>query len=161
MSSHHHPSLAEVLEAGCSDEWIELRIRRITLSNWIDPENSPNDRTNPSVSLVAEDCQSEYGTYNFQNVHVSIQSTSQDVLKTLNEKFPLGSINYYEEGSAHFNVVVDETHVQTILDATLRDPSGLRFRVAIPIWEDTEAKCLPLIQNQVFYTASTGGENES
>ncbi len=147
----HHPPLSEVLEEECSHEWLDLRPEGLTIRDWVDAENAEGDRCNMQFFLLCGAATSEFGNYEFPKVDLNIYSVEEEKIQTLEGKFPLGSINFYEESCPTINVNLSKSLVAHLLPFIATNLSGFRVRVSVPKWQDDSAKCLPLMSYQVFY----------
>ena len=147
----HHPSLQEVLETKPLDEWLELPISSLSFKDFADSENSLGSISSPDLSLSCDRPKSEYGTYNFESVSVAIVQSSEKAIQQLQGKHPLGGINYYNEQHPGVWICLSKKTLKQILILISGSIKGLKFRVAIPKWDDKEIKCLPLLRYQFFY----------
>lgn len=146
-----HPSLTEVLEEKCLDEWLDLPISRLYFNDFADSENEAGDISSPSLSFLSVNISSEFGTFSFDKVSVDIIETSENELQELKGKHPLGVINYYEESCPTVVLHLTEKTINRILQLLSQGSDSLKIRVAIPKWKDKESKCLPLVKYQFFY----------
>jgi len=147
----HHPSLNEVTEKECSHEWMSLSPQNLTISDWVDSENTEGDRCNMEFIILCGPASSEYDTYSFQSISLNICSVPEKKIQKLEGKFPLGLINFYEKECPTINVNLSEDLFTRLLPFMANDLAGLCVKVSIPRWEDKSAKCLPLLSYQVFY----------
>jgi hypothetical protein len=153
VSGHHHPSLDEVIKDDSSYEWISLKIIGFAIGDYADAEHAEfnSSVSDPSFSLQSSACISEYGTYSFKSVHINLSLVSSESLEKLEGKTPLGLVNYYDPEMVHINLPLKPQIYNNLLALIVSDISLLKITVAIPIWKDKEAKCLPLEKYQVMY----------
>lgn len=145
----HHPSLEEILQERCLDEWIHFSIIGISLGDFVDSENSLGSISSPSLILHASESSSELGTFSFSEVTIGLNRANESELQNLEGKWPVGYVNYYEGSSIGLNVN-PELYDQLILFL----PSGfnkLQVKICLPKLENSETKCLPVLRYQIVY----------
>jgi len=147
----HHPSLEEVLNEESLYEWMSLAPIRMTIKDWIDAEDGNGERGLMQFIIECGPASSEYSSFDFPSVVVNLYSVPEKEIQNLEGKFPLGSINYYEQSCPTININLKEKLYSTLLPFISNDLSGLRMKVSIPKWEEESSKCLPLLSYQVFY----------
>ena len=150
----NHPSLKEVLNEptgfnGC--EWLTLHIKGFSFGCFSDADNDVGDITTTGFNLYSSGCYSEYGTVNLNESVIGISPDKTSKLENLKGKHPLGNINYYGPDKANITIKIPEEAYNTLLLFLANDFQGLAVKVAIPNWNDTEAKCLPIIKYQLLY----------
>lgn len=144
-----HPSLEDILQERCLDEWIDFSITGLSLGDFVDSENSLGSISNPSLILHASESSSELGTFSFSEATIGLHRANESELQNLEGKWPVGCINYYEDASIGINVN-PALYDQLILFL----PSGfnkLQVRVCLPKLKDSEVKCLPILRYQIVY----------
>jgi hypothetical protein len=154
----HHPSLKEVIEKECGYEWLTLDICGFFIGDFADSENGKGKVSSPSFSLASNKSESEYGTYSFHKSSISIVQASEVDLNNLKGKFPLGSVNFYDEELASISIALSEKIYCNLINLLCHNTENLVIKVAIPKWHDKDCKCLPLIKYQVTY--HQGGASE-
>ncbi|MEZ9234935.1 hypothetical protein [Shewanella sp. 10N.286.52.A9] len=147
----HHPSLDEVLEERSDYEWLEANISGFSLGNFADSENEKGDIITSSFSLFSGLSNSEYGTYSYKRATISIEEAEESLLQNLEGKFPLGSINYDDAERTFITIRLSKKLYSSLLTLLTNNIDNLIIKIAIPKWDDSEAKCLPLLKYQITY----------
>jgi hypothetical protein len=146
-----HPTLEEVINERCSWEWITFDINGFFIGDFADADNGRGDVSSFNFSLFTDAAESEYGTVKFEKSVINISEEVDDNLQQLKGRAPLGSINYYETEQAHINITLNTRLYNSILNLLNNCIDNLEVKVAIPVWENSEAKVLPLLKYQVSY----------
>ena len=150
----YHPSLSEVLNepTGLNGfEWLTLNIEKFTFGCFSDAENEKGDITATGFNLYSCGCCSEYGTVDLKEAVIGISPCKNSQLENLDGRHPIGSINYYGPDTANITIKIPEETYTNLLLFLANNFKGLAVKVAIPIWDDAEAKCLPIIKYQLIY----------
>jgi hypothetical protein len=154
----HHPALEEVLEDACNYEWMRLHVCGFFLGDFADAENGIGEVSSPSFVLLSGPSESEQGSYSFQQSSINIIQARDDELNNLNGKFPLGSVNYYEDERVFITIALSEKIYSNLIILLCHNIENLSVKVAITKWKDEACKCLPLIKYQITYNEN--GERE-
>jgi len=130
---------------------MSLEAEKLTIKDWIDSEDENGERGLMQFIIECGPASSEFGSFEFPNTIVNLYTVPDKTIQTLEGKFPLGSIDYYEQSCPTININLKEQLYSSLLPFISNDLSGLQMRVSIPKWEDESSKCLPLLSYQVFY----------
>gem|GEM_PF-3777795 len=150
----YHPSLNEALnqpEGLNIYEWLTLKIKGFSFACFSDADNEKGDVTTTGFNLYSYECYSEYGTINLNKAVIGISPYKKSQLESLEGKHPLGSINYYDPERASIIIKIPEEAYTNLLLFLANDYQGLSVKIAIPTWNDIEAKCLPIIKYALVY----------
>lgn len=150
-----HPTLKEALAERPSDEWLTVNISGFTLGDFPSWENSLGEISNPSFCFILGPSESDLGTVSFNRGIVSLNRVAADSIQNLEGEKPFGSINYYDSEYAAINLNVNESLYDNLV-SLLNDLHCLSLRVSIPLVEDREVKCLPLLSYQLVYEKDIG-----
>jgi len=157
----HHPSLDEVINENCTYEWIEINVTGFVLSDFADSDNELGEISSPSFNVLASSSESEYGTYSFEKATINIELAQDTSLENLEGKFPLGSINYYDNERTFITIRLSNKIYDHLMLLLVNNINNLCIKLALPVWDNPETKCLPLLKYQIVYKQeSSNGVNE-
>tara|TARA_Y100000780_G_C13694809_1_gene421103 strand:+ start:12273 stop:12740 length:468 start_codon:yes stop_codon:yes gene_type:complete len=146
----HHPSLEEVLEERSDYEWLEANLSGFFLGDYVDSENEKGDISSPSFSLLSGPSNSEYEVFAYEKATISIERAEESSLQNLKGKSPLGSINFYDSEKTFITLRLSKEIYSNLLTLITNDIKNLSIKIAIPRWENTEEKCLPLVWRKLI-----------
>ncbi len=152
----YHPSLKEVLEKDNShtDEWAELTVKGFGWSVWVSAERVIGEQPTPEYGFSCGPLRSEYRTFSFDNVFVNFELTTEENLKHLKgAPMPLGAFSYYSDNEAIVTLCVTPEVYNDIITSMRGNTGVLTVRVAIPQWDDSECKAVPITQYQLIFNS--------
>ena len=157
----HHPSLDEVLKESCNYEWLEANVTGFVLGDFADSENELGEISSPSFNVLANFSESEHGTYSFVKATINVELAQDNSLQNLEGEFPLGSINYYDQERTFITIRLSNKIYDKLMFLLVNNINNLCIKFALPVWDNPEVKCLPLLKYQITYKQdSSNGANE-
>jgi hypothetical protein len=153
---HYHPSLKEVVTENSNYEWLEANISGFYIGDFVDSENQTGSISSPSFNIFSKSSESEYGTFSYQEATIFIEQADENELQNLIGEFPVGNINYYDSARTFITLKINDKIYNNLLVLLTSNIKFLSIKVAIPVWDDKEAKCLPLLKYQITYKEECG-----
>ncbi len=147
----NHPSLENILQERCSYEWLDLIITGFFLGDFVDAENEKGSISSPRFNLFSGASESEHGTYSFENTTIQIEQSDESELQNLNGEKPIGSINYYDAENVGVTIKINEKLYSNLCYLLTNNIENVSLKIAIPVWGNAEAKCLPLLKYKLTY----------
>ena len=152
----HHPSLKEVLEKDNSleDEWVEFTVNGFGWSVWVSAERVIGEQPSPEHGFSCSPLSSEFGSFSQENVFLNFELTTNENIKLLKgDPMPLGAFSYYSENEAIVTIGVTSEVYENIISSLRCNAGKLTVRVAIPKWDDSKCKCVPITQYQFIFNS--------
>jgi len=144
-----HPSLAEVLESKSDYEWLTINVSGFTVGDFVDSENEKGSVSAPHLRLLSRYSESDSGTISYNNGVVEVSFINNDDLQSLKGEKPIGSINYYDPEYTGVSININKVIYEHIVNCLVSSGSGVTLKVAFPLLENSEIKCLPLMKYQI------------
>lgn len=152
----YHPSLKEVLEKDNSheDEWAEFTVNGYGWNVWVSAERVIGEQPSLEYGFSCGPLSSEFGSFSQENVFINFELTAEENLKHLKgDPMPLGAFSYYSENAAIVTVRVASEVYENIVNSMRSNSGELKVRVAVPKWDDSECKCVPITQYQLIFNS--------